>query len=233
MAQGSGFHAQDPSRPTGSRATLPGRVAFRGPPRRLAWNDVRLLLPSLVLLLPLVACASKPAKAKPDPVLGGGTPAVSQAVPAAEPAETVRDPARDAGSEVPVAPPSDPPLDPLPEPSPPTRTAASFVEQSSLLERADAYPEAIATYDELFLTHASFAGREDAIKRRATLLVFVDLAKRSYVRALEAETVEEEIVHLHLIQSFWPGYENIGIRLREAKAGNRLPRSPPSEEDDG
>ncbi len=106
----------------------------------------------------------------------------------------------------------------------PVRSVEDLLAEVHLLERADDYTRAILLYDELLATHAAFEEREEALQRRATLLAFVDLAERSYARALAAESVQEEIQYLALIQSFWPGYEDVGLRLRAARSGRNAPQ---------
>ena len=53
------------------------------------------------------------------------------------------------------------------------------------------------------------------MKRRATLTAFIDLATDAYAKAEAAETSIEEGMHLLLIHSFWPGYEDVAQDIWE------------------
>jgi len=170
---------------------------------------------SLLLLLPiLLACGSAPPRDDRPSAAADGREAPAESDPGTLEANAPR-------RELAVV------------EAPHARSRASYLEEANLLERANAYIEAIEVYDELFLAHPSFPEREEALKRRTTLLAFVDLARESYAKALAAETLEDELQYVALIQSFWPGYADVGLRVREGRSGRRLPPPAPDSEDGG
>ena len=88
--------------------------------------------------------------------------------------------------------------------------------EADRLESEFRYDEAIAVVDVLLERAPADA---TALRRlRSTLEAFLNLAQESYARADAAADPAEEAFHLALIQSFWPGYRDVGERLLALRA---------------